>query len=241
MAELTSAFPTAGGPYWWAAKLGGPGWSWITGWFNIVGLVGIVAGVGYGAAFFLQAVLALYGLNVLGINFATTNPTTILHQDFLLFLIILDRLHGREHLRRPAAGDLQQHLGRLARGRRDRDHRARHLRAEPPPELSFVFGQRQNNTGFHGGATSGAFFWLYVLPLGFILTMYTQTGYDASAHTAEETRGAARGRGPGRVAVGVLLGDRGLGGAPRAAVRRHQRCRDQQGRRRRDPVARDRA
>ena len=31
MAELTSAFPTAGGPYWWAAKLGSPGWSWITG------------------------------------------------------------------------------------------------------------------------------------------------------------------------------------------------------------------
>jgi amino acid transporter len=30
-----------------------------------------------------------------------------------------------------------------------------------------------------------------VLPLGFLLTMYTQTGYDASAHTAEETRGAA--------------------------------------------------
>ena len=28
MAELTSAFPTAGGPYWWAAKLGGAGWSW---------------------------------------------------------------------------------------------------------------------------------------------------------------------------------------------------------------------
>jgi amino acid transporter len=57
--------------------------------------------------------------------------------------------------------------------------------------LSFVFGHRFNNTGFHGGATGGAFFWLYVLPLGFILTMYTQTGYDASAHTAEETRGAA--------------------------------------------------
>src|ERR671925_1830372 len=73
MAELTSAFPTAGGPYWWSAKLGGPGWSWITGWFNMVGLVGIVAGVGYGAAFFLQATLALYGVNVLGIDFATTN------------------------------------------------------------------------------------------------------------------------------------------------------------------------
>jgi len=44
MAELTSAFPTAGGPYWWAAKLGGKGWSWFTGWFNIVGLIGIVGG-----------------------------------------------------------------------------------------------------------------------------------------------------------------------------------------------------
>src|SRR4029450_12709440 len=40
MSELTSAYPTAGGPYWWAAKLGGPGWSWFTGWFNMAGLVG---------------------------------------------------------------------------------------------------------------------------------------------------------------------------------------------------------
>ncbi|HTY95921.1 MAG TPA: amino acid permease, partial [Solirubrobacteraceae bacterium] len=33
-------------------------------------------------------------------------------------------------------------------------------------------------------------FWLYVLPLGFLLTMYTITGYDASAHVSEETQGA---------------------------------------------------
>src|SRR6266576_7003013 len=64
MAELTSAFPTAGGPYWWAARLGGAGWSWFTGWFNIVGLVGIVARVGYGAAIFLYVLLGLYKLNI---------------------------------------------------------------------------------------------------------------------------------------------------------------------------------
>src|SRR5438876_8228853 len=87
MAELTSAYPTAGGPYWWAAKLGGPGWSWFTGWFNIVGLVGIVAGVGYGAAFFLYALLNLYGLNVLRINFGDTKH--VLSETFLLFTIIL--------------------------------------------------------------------------------------------------------------------------------------------------------
>jgi amino acid transporter len=192
MAELTSAFPTAGGPYWWSAKLASPGWSWITGWFNIVGLVGIVAGVGYGAAFFLQATLALYGVNVLGINFATTNPSTILHETWLLFLIILigytvvnifvDRLLAIFN----NTSVFWHVLGVLVIVALVIFVPSHHQSA------SFVFGERINNTGFRGGATSGAFFWLYVLPLGFILTMYTQTGYDASAHTAEETRGAAK-------------------------------------------------
>jgi amino acid transporter len=56
---------------------------------------------------------------------------------------------------------------------------------------SFVFGERINNSGLHDGSTSNLGFWLLVLPIGFLLTMYTQTGYDASAHTAEETKGAA--------------------------------------------------
>jgi amino acid transporter len=192
MAELTSAFPTAGGPYWWSAKLGSPGWSWITGWFNIVGLVGIVAGVGYGAAFFLQAVLSLYAVNIFGIDFATTNPSTILHETWLLFLIILigytvvnifaDRLlaiFNNISVGWHVLGVLVI-IGLVA------------FVPSHHQSLSFVFGHRLNNTGFHGGATSGGFFWLYILPLGFILTMYTQTGYDASAHTAEETRGAAK-------------------------------------------------
>ena len=34
-------------------------------------------------------------------------------------------------------------------------------------------------------------YWFYVLPLGFLLTMYTITGYDASAHISEETHDAA--------------------------------------------------
>src|SRR4051794_19976219 len=87
MSELTSAFPTAGGPYWWAARLGGAGWSWFTGWFNIVGLIGIVASVGYGAAFFLNAVLAIYNVDIFGINFA--DDVHILSETFLLFLLIL--------------------------------------------------------------------------------------------------------------------------------------------------------
>src|SRR6266550_1598607 len=87
MAELTSAFPTAGGPYWWSAKLGGPGWSWFTGWFNIVGLLGIVASVGYGAASFLYALLGLYSVNILGVDFG--DSAHVISETFLLFLIIL--------------------------------------------------------------------------------------------------------------------------------------------------------
>src|SRR5712691_4670428 len=193
MAELTSAMPTAGGPYWWAAKLGGKGWSWITGWFNIVGLVGIVAGVGYGAAIFLQATLSLYGLKIFGVDFADSKPSHILHQTFVLFLIILvlytvvnifaDRLLAVFN----NISVFWHVLGVLA---------IIALLAFVPShhqDAGFVFGHRFHNTGFHGGTTSGAFFWLYILPVGFILTMYTQTGYDASAHTAEETRGAALG------------------------------------------------
>jgi amino acid transporter len=51
---------------------------------------------------------------------------------------------------------------------------------------SFVFGHRINNSGF-----SHNMYWFYVLPLGFLLTMYTITGYDASAHVSEETHNAA--------------------------------------------------
>jgi len=61
----------------------------------------------------------------------------------------------------------------------------------------FVFTETLNNTGLFDGTTSGAAFWFYILPLGFLLTMYTQTGYDASAHVSEETKGAALGAAKG--------------------------------------------
>src|SRR5437899_2179898 len=191
MSELTSAYPTAGGPYWWSAKLGSPAWSWFTGWFNMIGLVGIVAGVGYGAAIFLNTVLSVYGVTIGSINFATANTSAILHHQFVLFLIILFAYTVINIFADPLLAlfnniSVGWHvlgvlviIGVLV------------FVPDHHQNAGFVFGNKINNTGFHGGATGGLFFWLYVLPIGFILTMYTQTGYDASAHTAEETRGAA--------------------------------------------------
>ena len=49
MAQVASAFPTAGGLYHWSAILGGRGWGWATAWFNLGGLVFVTAAVNVGA------------------------------------------------------------------------------------------------------------------------------------------------------------------------------------------------
>jgi amino acid transporter len=189
MSELTSAFPTAGGPYWWAARLGGPGWSWFTGWFNIVGLLGIVASVGYGAAGFLYALLGLYGVSIFGMDFG--DSAHVLSETFVLFLLIIVIVTAINIFSSPLLGlfnniSVGWHvlgvaiiIGILF------------LVPDNHQGTGWVFGHKINNTGFNGGDTGGLPFWFLVLPIGFLLTMYTQTGYDASAHTAEETRGAA--------------------------------------------------
>ncbi|MGA8922703.1 MAG: amino acid permease, partial [Candidatus Dormiibacterota bacterium] len=63
MAEVCSSYPTAGGLYYWAAKLGGnngAGWSWFTGWFNLLGQVAITAGIDFGLSFFVDFLLNLW-------------------------------------------------------------------------------------------------------------------------------------------------------------------------------------
>jgi amino acid transporter len=190
MAELTSRYPTAGGPYWWAHELGGAGWSWMTGWFNIVGLIGIVSSVAYGAALFLNALLSLYGLDIFGINFG--DDVHILGETWFLFVLIM-LLYTVLNI---FADRVLALLNNISVGW--------HLLGvaiiigllifvpDDHQSASFVFGERINNSGFHDGSNSGLYFWFLILPIGFLLTMYTQTGYDASAHTAEETRGAAK-------------------------------------------------
>src|SRR5471030_2717628 len=59
MAEIASKYPTAGGLYYWASKMGGAGWGWFTGWFNLIGQIAITAGIDYGAAVFADALLGL--------------------------------------------------------------------------------------------------------------------------------------------------------------------------------------
>src|SRR5579872_6892524 len=85
MAEVCSSYPTAGGLYYWAAKLGGKssaGWSWFTGWFNLLGQVAITAGIDYGFAIFFTDFLNL-----------TTNYGTSNGYILIMYAVIL-AVHG---------------------------------------------------------------------------------------------------------------------------------------------------
>src|SRR5437879_4809970 len=53
MAELASMYPTAGGLYFWAFRLGGRTWAWTTAWLNMIGQVTITAGINVAAATYL--------------------------------------------------------------------------------------------------------------------------------------------------------------------------------------------
>ena len=189
MSELVSKYPTAGGIYYWSSDLGGKTWGWFTGWFNLIGLVGVTASVVYGSAAFLNTVLQIYGLDLGFINF--NDAEHALTETFVLFALILaghalTNIFSSPLVARVNNVSVWWHvigvaviIGLLIFV--PSDHAS----------FDFVFTQTFNNTGLFDGATATAAFWFYVLPLGFLLTMYTQTGYDASAHISEETHGAA--------------------------------------------------
>jgi amino acid transporter len=116
MSELVSAFPTSGGIYWWASKLGGAKAGFDTGWLNLIGLIAILASVAYGCATFLDLTLRTFS--------ETWLNGYSLQRTFVLFLIILAASAIINIFSSPPAGHHQQRLGVVARGgcgRGDRD------------------------------------------------------------------------------------------------------------------------
>jgi len=191
MAELASAMPTAGGIYWWASQLGGPGWGWFTGWFNFIGLVAVFASVDYAAAIFINAIFGLYSVDLGFANWGDTQH--ILTETFGIFIVLLT-LHTVINI---FTSHLVAVLNSISVWWHVIGAAAIVLILVFAPSkhasLSFVFSHTINNSGFSGGSVSSAFFIFYVMPLGALLTMYTITGFDASAHISEETHGASQG------------------------------------------------
>jgi amino acid transporter len=189
MSEIVAKYPTAGGIYWWASRLGGPVWGWFTGWFNLIGLVAVTASVDYACATFVNALFGLYSVDFI---FDFTDTEGILKETFVIFVLIL--------LLGVAVNIFRTHLLALINNVSVFWHVVGvaviiGLLIFVPDQhqsFDFVFTERFNNSGFSGGSTSSFMFWIYVLPLGFLLTQYTITGFDASAHISEETHNASR-------------------------------------------------
>ena len=56
MAQISSAYPTAGGLYHWGSILGNRGTGWVTAWLNLLGLITVLGAINVGTwTFFVGA------------------------------------------------------------------------------------------------------------------------------------------------------------------------------------------
>ena len=185
MGQIGSAYPTAGGLYHWSSILGGRSWGWATAWINLIGLLFVVSSVNYGVYLLLRdlVLVGVFGMNPAGFNgthliFAVAIIT--LSQAILNYLgiratTILTDFSGYLIL----AVSIVLIVGLIL---------ASPVHLEFSRLVTFT-----NYTGEPGGGTwpaTPSLFFAFVL--GLLHVCYTITGFDASAHTAEETRNAQR-------------------------------------------------
>jgi amino acid transporter len=188
MGEIASTFPTAGGLYYWASKLGSPAWGWFTGWFNLIGQIAVTAAIGYG--------LAIFATSLLNLLFDYPNNTNYI---FLTYSIVMAialavNIFGVQITAALNTISAWWHMAGVA-------FIVAVLLIVPDhhQSLGYAFGETINNSGFSGENFSSIVFW-YVFGIGLLMSQYTITGYDASAHMAEETRQASR-----TAAIGMVM------------------------------------
>ncbi|MBX3206457.1 MAG: amino acid permease [Labilithrix sp.] len=183
MAELASAFPTAGALYHWSALLGGPGAGWLTAAINVTGQLAIVAAIDFGCASELAATLGLDASSPSAPPLVRAAPLLLLAAILASHALVnalsvrlvaaLNDLSATVHI----AGVIAIVAALLAFGRAQPVSFLAHTGFTTRPDGDHVLG-------FLGGL---------------VLSMFTFTGYDASAHLAEETHDPAR-----RTAWGIV-------------------------------------
>ena len=192
MAEIASAFPTAGGLYYWASKLGSPGWGWFTGWFNLVGQIAVTAAIGYGLAIFSTALLNYW--------FDYPNTKEYVYLTYAVVLLIALTLNLMKVTVTAMLNTISAYWHMIGVG-----IVVVVLLLVPDDHRSFgsIFTDTVNATGWGGDPAPDSFssivFW-YVFLTGLLMAQYTITGFDASAHVAEETHQASR-----SAAVGMYM------------------------------------
>lgn len=166
LAELASAFPTAGALYHWASILGGPGAGWATAWLNVLGQFAITAAIDFGLAEFLAPLLGIEQSRsaVLAIYAVVLLSHAVLNHVGVKVVAALNTVSAWYHV----------------------------LGVAVLVGAVMFFSNKQPVSFLLEGAPKldGA-----VLPgflAGLLQAAWTFTGYDASAHASEETKDAAR-------------------------------------------------
>jgi amino acid transporter len=185
MGQIASSFPTAGGLYHWSSHLGGKFWGWATAWFNLIGLICVVSSVDVLLyAIFFKGILLTDTLKV------DTSAWGFWHQ-FIFLAIVLTTQALLNHYGIDLTTKVTDLSGYLIFGLTIILIVSLFIFSPVAPDFSRLF-QFQNFTGDPGGGVipfrteSIAFAFL----LGLVYVCYTITGFDASAHTSEETQQA---------------------------------------------------
>jgi amino acid transporter len=182
MAQVASAFPTAGGLYHWSAILGGKGWGWATAWFNLGGLVFVTAAVNVGAyELFVKFVGPMFGIDpaglhtghqVAGVALISLSHALLNHFGIRVTTLLTD-----------FSGWLILAVALLLT--------AAMLRAAPGIDLGRLFTFTDNGGAAGGDVWPGSRGLATMALLALMWPIYTVTGFDASAHTSEETQHAS--------------------------------------------------
>lgn len=202
MAEIASAYPTAGGLYYWASRMKDKEWGWWTAWFNLIGQFAIVAGINFAAAAFVNATIVTPLLSNVGISYDNTTvflggliSGQLLTMGVLMLIQLAMNIAGINLVALLNQVSVWWHMVIVAAvviliiliGKPD--HSGLTLFAIQPLDVA---GSWDNNLGIvhlqYGPAVT------YPVILAFFFSLlqanWTYTGYDASAHVAEETVGA---------------------------------------------------
>ena len=190
MAEIASAYPTAGGLYYWASKLRNKDWGWWTAWLNLGGQISIVAGINYSAAFFLTATILkpLFGFDPNAETFGVLNAIWV--TGILIAIEIGFNVAGTRIVSFMNDLSVWWHIGFVAAI----TILLFALGTQPTHDIGFLFQVTPGTDTVSGNE------WVSIIPFGiagaFALSLlqaqWTYTGYDASAHVAEETVFARR-------------------------------------------------
>ncbi len=207
MGEIASAYPTAGGLYYWASRMKNKNWGWWTAWFNLIGQFAIVAGINYSAALFINATLVTPILSNFGIDYGNTTVLlgsaeqpilvgSLVTMGILMLIQLAINIAGINLVALLNQVSVWWHIGIVAAvvvlvflaGKPDESGLT--LFAIQPQDVA---GSWEINIGGVIDLDFGAAI-TYPILLAFFFSLlqanWTYTGYDASAHVAEETVGA---------------------------------------------------